>query len=108
MFLSVWYPLLRFYFAKLSVDLYKSVTHISLFMSWKLNPPQKSEDEDSDFSIISDESADEDDNRLRQEYHTNRRLRSRQELLFSGISIKLYWKSWKTHPEFFEISISGA
>ena len=90
-------------FAYLSVDLYKSVTHISLFMSWKLlNPQEKSEDEDSDFFVISDESADEDDNRLRQEYHTNRpRLRSRQELLFSGISIKPYWKSWKTHPVFF-------
>jgi len=53
-----------------------------------LNPQEKSEDEDSDFFIISDESADEDDNRLRQEYHTNRpRLRSRQELLFPGNSI---------------------
>ena len=31
-------------------------------------PPEKSEDEDSDFS----ESDDEEDNRLRQEYDTNR------------------------------------
>ena len=65
MFLSVWYPLLRFYFANLSVDLYKSVTHISLFMSLKLNPQEKSED------VKSDESTDEEDNRLRQEYDTS-------------------------------------
>ena len=47
-------------FAYLSVDLYKSVTHISLFMSWTLLKPQeKSED------VKSDESTDEEDNRLR-------------------------------------------
>ena len=34
-------------------------------------PPEKSEDEHSDFSIISDESDDEEDNRLRQEYDTS-------------------------------------
>ena len=34
-------------------------------------PPEKSEDEDSDLSIISDESDDEEDNRLRQEYDIN-------------------------------------
>ena len=50
-------------------------------MSWKLlKPPEKSEDEDSDFYVISEESTDEEDNGLRPEYHTNRaRLRSRQE-----------------------------
>ena len=44
-------------------------------LHWALQreqPPEKSEDEDSDFSIISDESDDEEDNRLRQEYDTNR------------------------------------
>jgi len=41
-------------------------------MSWTLlKPPEKAEDEDSDFFVISDESPDEDDNRLRLEYHTN-------------------------------------
>ena len=59
-------------------------------MSWTLlKPPEKSEDEDSDFYVISDESADEEDNRLRLEYHTNRpRLRSRQKLSFASDSIK--------------------
>ena len=70
-FLSVWYPLLRFYFANLSVDLYKSVTHISLFMSWtSLNQQENPEDEDSDFYVINDES-DEEDYHFRQEYDTN-------------------------------------
>ena len=50
-------------------------------MSWKLlKPPEKSEDEDSDFYVISEESTDEEDNGLRQEYHTDRaRLNSRKE-----------------------------
>ena len=40
-------------------------------MSWTLlKTAEKSEDEDSDFYVISDESPDEDDNRLRLEYHT--------------------------------------
>ena len=57
------------------------VSHISLFMSWTLiEPPGKSEDEDPDFYVISEESTDEEDNGLRQEYHTDRaRLRSRKE-----------------------------
>ena len=57
------------------------VSHISLFMSWTLiEPPEKSEDEDSDFYVISEESTDEEDNGLRQEYHTDRaRLHSRKE-----------------------------
>ena len=44
-------------------------------LHWALQreqPRAKSEDEDSDFFIISDESDDEEDNRLRQEYDTNR------------------------------------
>ena len=60
------------------------------WMSWTLlKTAEKSEDEDSDFYVISDESFDEDDNRLRQEYRTNRpKLCSRQELLFPGDSIR--------------------
>ena len=63
------------------------VSHISLFMSWKLlKPPEKSEDEDSDFYVISEESTDEEDNGLRQEYHTNRaRLCSRKEFEFTKL-----------------------
>ena len=55
-------------------------------MSWTLlKPPEKAEDEDSDFFVISDESPDEDDNRLRLEYHTNRpRFGSRQKLSLAG------------------------
>ena len=53
-------------------------------MSWKLlKPPEKSEDEDSDFYVISEESTDEEDNGLRQEYRTNRaRSCPRQEFEF--------------------------
>ena len=53
-------------------------------MSWTLlQPREESEDEDSDFFVISDLSADEEDNRLRQEYDTNREsIRSRQEFEF--------------------------
>ena len=43
-------------------------------LHWALQreqPPEKSGEEDSDFSIISDESDDENDNRLRQKYDTN-------------------------------------
>ena len=72
-------------------------------MSWKLNPQEKSEDEDSDFFIISDESADEDDNRLRQEYHMNRpRLKVQgKNYSFLVTQLNLIGKSWKTHPVFF-------
>ena len=44
-------------------------------LHWALQreqPPEKSGEEDSDFSIISDESDDEEDNRLRQEYYCYR------------------------------------
>ena len=53
-------------------------------MSWTLlQQRENSEDEDSDFFVISDLSADEEDNRLRQEYDTNREsIRSRQEFEF--------------------------
>ena len=53
-------------------------------MSWTLlEPPEKPEDGDSDFYVISEESTDEEDNPLRQEYQTNReRLQSRQEFEF--------------------------
>ena len=76
--LSVWYPLLSFSFTDSSVGLYKSVTHIIIFITATLvEPREMSEDEDSDFSIINDES-DEDDNRFRQEYDINRtRIRFR-------------------------------
>ena len=89
--LSVWYPLLSFSFANLSVDLYKSVTHISFFMSWTLlNQQENPEDEDSDFYVINDES-EEEDNHFRQEYDTNwERMRLRQKFVFVN-SCVVFW-----------------
>ena len=65
-------------------------------MSWTLiEPPEKSEDEDSDFYVISEESTDEEDNSLRQEYHTNRaRLRSRKEFEFVELLYSLVVRSF--------------
>ena len=52
-------------FIKISVTL-------PFFMSWQLQESgEKSEDEDSEFYVISDESDDEEDNRLRNECDKN-------------------------------------
>ena len=65
MFVCCQYPLWNFSFAASTVDLYKSVSHITLHMSRTLlRPREKSEDEDSDFFVINDD----EDNHLRQEY----------------------------------------
>ena len=75
-------------------------------MSWTLlKTAEKSEDEDSDFYVISDESPDEDDNRLRQEYRTNRpKLCSRQELVFPGDSIRTVLRAKRSSGVIFPVS----